>query len=56
MVLGAIQIGASVSAMLALGEFGLHPVTWTLAGCACAATALSRVLYRGKSHPGDEGG
>ena len=51
MVLGAIQMTCSVSAIFALFRVGFEPVTYALIGGAFGATALSRFLYRGRPDP-----
>lgn len=51
MVLGAVQMAASVAAVVVLFRDGLGPVAWILVGVACAATLLSRFLYRGFDGP-----
>lgn len=47
LVLGVMQMGFSLAALIRLAEGNLDSITWLLAGAACAATLISRLAYRG---------
>jgi hypothetical protein len=49
--LGQAQMWLVVATLWALLAEGLAWITWTLLAAASAATAVSRLLYRGKSEP-----
>jgi hypothetical protein len=51
MALGVVQMSCALSAAFAIFAVGLQPVTWALVIGAFAATALSRLLYRGQPDP-----
>ena len=52
LALGMAQMGLAMATAVSFLQDGFAPLTWSLVVCACAATGLSRYLYRGKPGPG----
>lgn len=51
LLLGALQVGLSAAAVVALFAIGLETETWALIAAAMAATCVSRLLYGGSRGP-----
>ncbi len=51
LAVGVIQMASSTYAIFLILQIGFQPATWAFILGAFAATAVSRLLYRGKPDP-----